>query len=88
MGLLPVERRQLTDFLVGGTGQTLQHVFEVGVRFDAVAAAVFDQSIDDRAALAGFFRTEEEPVLLANGRGPDGVLDEVMPPPVLCRVAG
>ena len=39
-GLLPVERRQLGYVLVGGRGQALQHVFEIGTGFHAVQAAV------------------------------------------------
>src|SRR5271155_1186420 len=77
-GLLPIERRQLTDFLVGRAGQALQHVFEVAIRFHAVALAVFDQSVDDGAALARFFGAEEEPVLFADGSGPDGILHQVV----------
>ena len=82
----PVERRQLGDLLIGCRGQALQDVFEIGIRFDAMQAAVFDERIHHGAARAGFFGAEEEPVLFANGRRPDGILDQVMPRPGLCRV--
>ena len=77
-GRLPVERRQLADLVVGRVGQALQHVFEIGVRFHAVAPTVFDQSVNDGAALAGFFGAEEQPVLFADGGRPDGILHPVV----------
>ena len=66
---------KLCDFVVGGAGQTRQHVLEIGVGFDAVQAAVLDQGVHHRAALAGFGGSKEEPVLLAQGGGTNGVLD-------------
>ena len=48
--LLPVEWRQLGDFLVGRRGQSLQHVFEIRIRFDAVQPAVLDQGVHHRTA--------------------------------------
>jgi hypothetical protein len=86
-GLLPLERRQLVDFLISGVRQPLQHVLEISVRLDTVQPAVLDQRVDHGAALPSFLRTEEQPVLFAQSRGPNGILDEVMPPPDLCRVA-
>ncbi len=77
-GLLPVERGQLTDLLVGRGWQACQDVFEVGQRIDAVHAAVFDQGIHHRAALAGFFRTEKQPVLFSDSGGADRVFDQVV----------
>jgi hypothetical protein len=50
-----------------------------------VHPAVFDQGVDDCAALACFFGSEKEPVLLAQGGRANGVLDQVMPLPILCR---
>jgi hypothetical protein len=44
-----------------------------------VALAVFDQGVYDGAALARFLRTEEQPVLFADGCGPDGIFHQVMP---------
>ena len=68
----------MADFLVGRGGQALQHVFEITIRFDAMALAVFDQGVKDGAALAGFFGAEEQPVLFADGGGPDGVFHQVV----------
>jgi len=34
-GLLPLERRQLVDFAIGGVRQPFQHVFEIRVGLDA-----------------------------------------------------
>src|SRR5512141_1841330 len=77
-GLLPLEWRQLVDFPISGMRQSLQHVFEICVGLDAVQPTVLDQRVDHGAALAGFFRTEEQPVLLAQSRGSNGVLDQVV----------
>ena len=71
-GLLPLEWRQLVDFPIGGVRQPFQHVFEISVGLDAVQPAVLDQRVDHSAALAGFFRTEEQSVLLAQGYRPPG----------------
>ena len=56
---LPVERRQLGDLLVGRCWQVLQHVFEIGVRINAVQPAVLNERIHHRAARSGFFGTEK-----------------------------
>ena len=37
-----------------------------------------DDGVNDRGALASIGMTNEEPVLFPDGRGPDGVLDEVI----------
>ena len=77
-GLFPLERRQLGDLPIGGVRQALQHIFEISVGLDAVQPAVLDQSVHHGTALAGFLRSEEEPVLFAQGGGPNGVLDQVV----------
>jgi len=51
---LPVERGQLFDLLVGGRGQSLEHILEIGAGFDSVHPAVLDQRVDHRAALPRF----------------------------------
>jgi hypothetical protein len=38
MLFLPVQWRQLGHLLIGHRGESLQHVFEVGIRFDVVRA--------------------------------------------------
>ena len=40
--------------------------------------AVLDEREDRGVAHAGFVRSEKEPVFLADGRGPDRVLDEII----------
>jgi hypothetical protein len=52
---------------MGRPGQSLKDVFEIIVGFDAVQPAVLDQGLQHRAALAGFGRPKEEPVLLSRG---------------------
>lgn len=56
---LPVERRQLSDGLIGRGGQPLEHVFKIRMGSDVVQPAVGDERVDHRAALARFFRAEK-----------------------------
>ena len=49
-GFVPIERRQLFDVPVGGAGQPLQHVFQIGLGLDAMHPAVGDQGVDGRVA--------------------------------------
>jgi len=51
-----------------------------------MAAAALDDGVEHRGPLASLAVADEEPVLLSNGGGADGVFDQVMPPPDLCRV--
>ena len=64
--------------LVGHGRQTGEHVAQVLPRVEATAAASFDEGEEDRAALAHGFVADEQPVLLAHGGGPDGVLHKVV----------
>lgn len=59
-------RQSLKDFtkIVGG----------IDIKF----AASFDEAVNDGTGLAGVRAAEEEKVLFADGRGTDGVLDEVV----------
>ena len=59
--------------MVGHPGQAGEHVAEVGEGILAVTLAGDDEGVDDRRALAGVRMTDEEPVLLADRGGPDGV---------------
>ena len=78
--------RRHARYLAGGhVRQAGQHFSQIGVGIDVPATATFDQSVNDGAALAGFFGAEEQPVLFADGRGPDGIFHQVMPLPILCR---
>lgn len=59
---------------------------EVVAGVDAQAPAVFQDGVEDGAALAGIGVAEEQPVLLSQGGGADGILDEVvvdLQPPVI-----
>lgn len=64
--------------MVGHRGEAGEDVPEVGVGIKAAAAAALDDGVEDGAAVAGGVGTDEEPVFLAQGGGPDGVLDEVV----------
>ena len=66
------------DLLVGQRGQAREHLAQVGLWVDASAAAGFDDRVEDGAAVPGFGFADEQPVLLADGRRPDGVLDGVV----------
>jgi hypothetical protein len=55
-----------------------EDVAQVGVGIDVSAAAAFDDSVDDRAALAGAGFAAEKPVFLSEGGGANGIFDEVI----------
>src|SRR5690606_19069211 len=77
-GVLPAGWQERAEIvLVGHARQAAQDVGEVNLGVEAVAAGTFDHRVDDRAALAGGFATKKEPVLLADSRWPDAVLDEI-----------
>ena len=64
--------------VIGGLGQTSEHVTQVGEGVEATAAATLDDGVEDGAALAGVVGPEEEPVLFAEGGGADGVFDQIV----------
>ena len=74
----PVLRGELVDRAIGGVGQPGEHVAQVGERIDTAAATAFDDGVEDGAALASVGGTDEQPVLFAQGGGPDGVFDQVV----------
>lgn len=59
--------------MIGCSGQAGEDVAQVGLGVDAPAAATFDQCVDDRAALPGVGVADEQPVLLADRCGANGV---------------
>jgi hypothetical protein len=65
--------RDFRDLAVGHVGQASEHVAKISKGIESAAAAVFDDGVDDRAALAGIGIADEEPVFLADGRGTNGV---------------
>ena len=64
--------------VIGQMWETGENVTEIGVGIDVSAAAAFDDSVDDRAALAGTGFADEEPVFLSNGGGANGIFHEVI----------
>ena len=65
--------RDFGDLLVGHGGQPAQHVEQIAVRVQAAAATAFDHGVKDGPALTGSGFAYEKPVLIAQGRGPNGV---------------
>src|SRR5688572_27899401 len=67
------------EIAVGGhTRQADKYVVEVGERVDTVALAGDDDGVNDVRALAGVAVADEQPVFLADGRGTDGVFDQIV----------
>lgn len=65
------------DGLVRLGGQALEDACEVCGRVDALAVAVGDEGVERGGACAALRVAHEQPVLLADGGGADGVLDEI-----------
>src|SRR5580658_1345355 len=78
MGLCPSLGRDLWYLMVGHSRQARENVAEIGVWINASAAAGFDNGVDDCSALTGSRFSNEEPVLLADGGGANGVFDQVV----------
>jgi hypothetical protein len=51
---------------------------QIGFRLDAVHLGGFNQRVNDGGAVAAIVRTSKEPVLAANGDGPDGAFSSVI----------
>ncbi len=67
--------------MIGHPRQAGEDIPEVAVRVLAVALAGDDQRVDDGGALAGVGMADEQPVLFADRRGPDGIFDQVVVEP-------
>jgi len=78
VGGLPVFWQHAVELLVGHAGEAVEEVFEILKGFVAVAFGTFDQGVKDGAAFPGVFFADEQPVLLADRRWADGVLNEVV----------
>ncbi len=78
LGFSPGFRGHVLDLPVRERGQAGEHVAQVGLWVDATAATGFDDREQDGAALACLSLADEQPVLLADRRWPDGVLDGVV----------
>lgn len=74
----PGFRGDVFDLPVGQVREAGEDVPQVGMGIEAAAAAAFDEAVKDGSALAGFGVADEEPVLLADGGGTDGVFDPVV----------
>ncbi len=83
----PCFRENFRDLAVGHVGQAREDFPQVLVRIKIAPPATLDERVNNGAALAGIRLADEEPVLLADGRGTNGIFDQVMPRPGLCRVA-
>ena len=78
VGLGPGFRGEVFDLPVGRGGEAGEDVAEIGVGIEAAAAAAFHDGVENGSALAGFGGAEEEPVLLVDRGGADGVFAEVI----------
>ena len=58
--------------------QARQNVAQLSVGIQASASAAFDERIEDGSPVSGFGLAYEEPVLLPQGGGADGVFDQVI----------
>ena len=69
--------------LRGHCRQAAEHITDIRERLNPVTLAGDDEGVDDRGALAGVGVTDEQPIFLTDGRGADGVFDEVVVEPGL-----
>jgi len=69
---------QSRDFLIAGVGQAVEQFPQIGVGFQAVAFGRLDYREDDRAGLARFFGTDEQPILRTKLGRADGVFHKVV----------
>ena len=82
----PVGGREVGGLAGFHGGQTGEDVFKVFPRVEAKAAAVLDEGVEDGGFFSGVLAADEEPIFGSELGAPDGVLNEDMPPPDLCRV--
>jgi len=66
------------DLTIGHGWQARQNVIQIGVGFDAMAPAAFNDRVDDRTALTGIGSTEKQPIFLSKSSWPDRILDQVI----------
>ena len=64
--------------LVGHRREAIEHIGQIGFHGVTASSGAFDESVNDGGSLAGGFAASKEPVLFANGGGPDAVLDPVV----------
>jgi hypothetical protein len=83
----PSRRCDFGDLPVGHVWQAGEDILEIRVRVESTPAAAFDDGVNDGTAFTSIGIADKEPVLLADGGGPDGILDKVMPCRISCRAA-
>ncbi len=88
MFLGPSCRCHVLNLPVGHCRQTFEHVAKIGLWINATAAAGFDDREQDGTAQACFSLADEQPVLLADGGGADGILHRVVVDldPAVCEI--
>ena len=70
--------REVFDLPVGRAGQPGEDVAQVGEGIDSATAAAFDDGVQDGAAFSGLGFADEQPVFLAEGRGANGILHQIL----------
>lgn len=70
--------RDGVGLLVGQRRQAREHLPQVLVGIEPQPPAVLDDREQHGAPFPGVVRSNEQPVLLADGRGPDHILDQVV----------
>ena len=67
---------------------TGENVLQVSVRVEAATPATFDDGVNDGATFSGISVSHEQPVLLADGRGTNGIFDQVVVDlhPAVCQI--
>jgi len=84
---LPATGQQFFDLVVFHGRQPPQHIGQVFLGIEAVPAAALNDRVNHGAAPTRLRMSDEEPAAPAHRRGPHVILDQIMPPPDLCRVA-
>src|SRR5271154_5592788 len=78
LGFRPCLGCQILHLPVGRRWQPGEDVPQIGERIDATAAAVLNYRVDDRTPVTRGSFAHEQPVLFADSRGADRVLDQVV----------
>ena len=63
---------------VGHVGQASQYVAQIAVRVQIAATAAFNDGVEDGTAITDGGVADEEPVLLTQRRGPNGVFHQIV----------
>ena len=74
----PGFRRDFVDLVVGHVREAGEDVPQIGIGVEAAAAAALNDRVNDGAVFPGPGLADKEPVLFAQGGGPDGVFHQVV----------